>query len=64
MGNITNSFMSKDRVHCSPTNVDNSLSLTAAGLAQSVEHSTAEREVAGSIPGPVQHSECLKITEK
>ena len=29
--------------------------LTAAGLAQSVEHMTAEREVAGSIPsaGPI-----------
>ena len=26
-------------------------SLPAAGLAQSVEHLTAEREVAGSIPG-------------
>ena len=25
--------------------------LTVAGLAQSVEHLTAEREVAGSIPG-------------
>ena len=31
------------------------LSLTAAGLAQSVERLTAEREVAGSIPwtGPI-----------
>ena len=27
------------------------LALTAAGLAQSVERLTAEREVAGSIPG-------------
>ena len=27
------------------------ITLSAAGLAQSVEHLTAEREVAGSIPG-------------
>ena len=38
-------------MYCSLTSVDNSLSLTVAGLAQSVERFTAEREVAGSIPG-------------
>ena len=33
-----------------------SLSLTAEGLAQSVERFTAERKVAGSIPGAGQYS--------
>ena len=35
----------------------------AAGLAQSVERLTAEREVAGSIPGTVPIRRVLKITE-
>ena len=30
--------------------------LTAAGLAETVERLTAEREVTGSIPGPDQYS--------
>ena len=38
--------------------------LTAAGLAQSVERLTAEREVAGSIPGAGPILRVLKITEK
>ena len=33
---------------------------TAAGLAQSVERLTAEREVAGSIPGAVPSLRVLK----
>ena len=37
---------------------------TAAGLAQSVERLTAEREVAGSIPGAGPILRVLKITEK
>ena len=47
-------------MYCSPTNVDNSLSLTAA---QSVERLTAEREIAGSISG-AGPTLGLKITEK
>ena len=35
-----------------------------AGLAQSVERMTAEREVAGSIPGAGHYSGSFKITEK
>ena len=31
-----------------------------AGLAQSVEHLTAERKVAGSIPGAIPISRVLK----
>ena len=37
---------------------------TAAGLAQLVERLTAEREVAGSIPGAGPILRVLKITEK
>ena len=36
----------------------------AAGLAKSVERSTAERKVAGSIPGGRTNTLGLKITEK
>ena len=42
----------------------NSRALTAAGLAQSVERLTAEREVAGSIPGAGPILRVLKITKK
>ena len=35
---------------------DPNSSSTVAGLAQSVERLTAEREVAGSIPGPDHYS--------
>ena len=38
--------------------------LTVAGLAQSVERLTAEREVAGSIPGGRTITQGLKMTEK
>ena len=38
-------------------------SLTTAGLPQSVERLTEEREVAGSIPG-AGTTQGLKITEK
>ena len=38
--------------------------LAAAGLAQSVERLTVEREVAGSIPGDRTNTQGLKITEK
>ena len=37
--------------------------VTAAALAQSVERLTAEREVAGSIPGTGPILRVLKITE-
>ena len=37
--------------------------LTAAALAQSAESLTAEREVAGSIPGTGPILRVLKITE-
>ena len=40
------------------------LFFTAAGLAQSVEHLTAERDIAGSIPGAGPILRVLKITEK
>ena len=38
--------------------------LTAAGLAQSVEHLTTEREVAGLIPGTGPILRVLKMTEE
>ena len=38
--------------------------LTAEGLAQLVEHLTAEREVAGSISGAGPILRVLRITEK
>ena len=38
--------------------------ITAAGLAQSVERLTAEREVVGSIPGTGPTLRVLKMTEK
>ena len=40
------------------------LEKTAAALAQSVERLTAEREVAGSIPGTGTNTQGLKMTEK
>ena len=45
-------------------NLASRISFTAAGLAQSVERLTAEREVAGSIPGARPILRVLKITEK
>ena len=41
-----------------------SLPLPAAVLAQPVERVTAEREVAGSIPGTGTNAQGLEITEK
>ena len=38
--------------------------MTLAGLAQSVERLTAEREVAGSVPRGRTNTQGLKITEK
>ena len=38
--------------------------LTVVGLAQSIEHLTAEQEVAGLIPGAGPIVRVLKITEK
>ena len=45
------------------TNYKEFAQVTAAALAQSVERLTAEREVAGSIPGTGPILRVLKITE-
>ena len=46
------------------TGIPIQIQMTAAGLAQSVECLTAEREVGGSIPGAGPILRVLKITEK